>query len=301
MPSDQALEVNERLRARSTEAADLAARREAAEQREAFASEPAGVQYEQPDGVDGLWVTAADTDRGALLYLHGGGYVMGSPEARRKSVGHLVRAARLSALVPRYRRAPEHAFPAAVDDAVAAYRWLLDRGHAPERLVIGGDSAGGGLAIAAALRLRDEGAPLPAGLLAISPWIDLTCESEFYETRREADLMVTREALVEMAEHYLAGADPAHPLASPIYGELSGLPPLFVAAGSDEILLDDSLRLARSAAIAGVELTLRVDAGMQHIYHVFVGYVPEADAAVAAIGAWIAQRVGEDQRGLPVR
>jgi len=291
-PSTQALEINERLRARPSGSAGLAAQRQAAELREEFASEPAGVVAVERAGIDGLWLSAQDAGPGVLLYLHGGGYVVGSPEARRKSAGHLAAAAQASVLVARYRLAPEHPFPAAIDDGVAVYKWLLEQGHDAEHVVIGGDSAGGGLAVATAVRLRDEGVPLPAGLLAISPWTDLSCESELYEARREADLRVTEEGLASMARTYLNGADPGHPHASPIRAELSGLPPLFIAVGSDEILLEDSLRLAREAAIGGVDATLRIDAGMQHSYTVYAGYVPEADAAITAIGAWIAERVG---------
>jgi monoterpene epsilon-lactone hydrolase len=291
MPSAEAQAVHEALRNRPSGPPDLAVMREAAEQREALTAEPA-VEAEAAPGIDGLWIAPTGAEAGTLLYLHGGGYIMGSPEARRKTAGHLAAAADFSALIPRYRRAPEDPYPAALEDALAAYGWLLDQGHTAERIVIGGDSAGGGLAIAVALRLREDGAPLPAGLLAVSPWLDLTCEREFYEARQHADLAVTTAALKMMAGSYLGGSDPTDPLVSPIYAELLGLPPIFVAVGGDEILLEDALRLAHSAALADVELTLRIDAGMQHNYHVFSGHMPESDAAIAAMGTWLRERVG---------
>ena len=290
MPSAEAQAVHEALRNRPSGPPDLAVMREAAEQRETLTAEPA-VEAEAAAGIDGLWIAPAGADAGTLLYLHGGGYVMGSPEARRKTAGHLALAGGVSALVPRYGRGPEEPYPAALEDALAAYRWLLDQGHAPERIVIGGDSAGGGLAIAVALKLREDGAPLPAGLLTVSPWLDLTCERDFYEARQHADLVVTTAALKIMAGHYLGDSDPTDPLVSPIYAELLGLPPIFVAVGGDEILLEDALRLAHSAALADVALTLRIDAGMQHNYHVHGGHMPESDAAIAAMGAWLAERV----------
>lgn len=291
MRSDEAQAVHEALRNRPSGPPDLAVMREAAEQREALTAEPA-VEAEAASGIDGLWIASAGTETGTLLYLHGGGYIMGSPEARRKTAGHLAGVAGFSALVPRYRRGPEDPYPAALEDALAAYRWLLDQGHAAERIVIGGDSAGGGLAIAVALQLREDGGPLPAGLLTVSPWLDLTCEREFYEARQHADLAVTTAALKMMAGNYLGDSDPTDPLVSPIYAELLGLPPIFVAVGGDEILLEDALRLAHSAALADVELTLRIDAGMQHNYHVFGGHMPESDAAIAAMGTWLRERVG---------
>ena len=290
MPSAEAQAVHEALRNRPSGPPDLAVMREAAEQRETLTAEPA-VEAEAAAGIDGLWIAPAGADAGTLLYLHGGGYIMGSPEARRKTAGHLAFAGGVSALVPRYGRGPEEPYPAALEDALAAYRWLLDQGHAPERIVIGGDSAGGGLAIAVALKLREDDAPLPAGLLTVSPWLDLTCERDFYEARQHADLAVTTTALKMMAGNYLGDSDPTDPLVSPIYAELLGLPPIFVAVGGDEILLEDALRLAHSAALADVELTLRIDAGMQHNYHVYGGHMPESDAAIAAMGAWLAERV----------
>ena len=290
MPSAEAQAVHEALLNRPSGPPDLAVMREAAEQREALTAEPA-VEAEAASGIDGLWIAPAGAEAGTLLYLHGGGYVMGSPEARRKTTGHLALAAGVCALVPRYGRGPEEPYPAALEDALAAYRWLLDQGHAAERIVIGGDSAGGGLAIAVALALREDGAPLPAGLLAISPWLDLTCERDFYAARQHADLAVSTVALKMMAGFYLGDADPTDPLVSPIYAELLGLPPIFVAVGGEEILLEDALRLAHSAALADVELTLRIDAGMQHNYHVYGGHMPESDAAIAAMGAWLAERV----------
>jgi len=194
------------------------------------------------------------------------------------------------ALVPRYHLAPERPFPSAVEDAAADYRWLLGEGHHPERVVIAGNSSAGGLTVAAMLKLRDDGAALPAGGVPISPWVDLVCTGETLETNAAADLTVTKASLLRMAGQYLDGADPRNPLASPLYADLSGLPPLLVVVGGAEALLDDSVRLARSAGMVGIDVTLYIRAGMQHIFPIYCGAIPEADAAVAMIGAWMRSR-----------
>jgi epsilon-lactone hydrolase len=189
-----------------------------------------------------------------------------------------------------YHLAPERPFPAAVEDAAADYRGLLSEGERPERTVVAGDSSAGGLAVATMLKLREDGASLPAGGVPISPWVDLACTGETLDTNAAADLTATKASLQRMAGQYLHGADPRTPLASPLYADLSGLPPLLIVVGGDEALLDDSVRLARSAGMAGVDVTLYIGAGMQHIFPIYCGAIPEADAAVAMIGAWIRSR-----------
>ena len=191
--------------------------------------------------------------------------------------------------MPRYRLAPERPFPA-VEDAAADYRWLLREGSRPERVVVAGDSSAGGLAVATMLKLREDGEPLPAGCVPISPWVDLACTSETLEGNAAADLTATKASLQRMAGLYLQGADPRTPLASSLYAELSGLPPLLIVVGGDEALLDDSVRLARSTGMAGVDATLYIGGGMQHIFPIYCGAIPEADAAVAMIGKWIRSR-----------
>src|ERR671915_2607561 len=286
MVSPEALKLNEILRnAPKAVDMDLSHQREAGEHAEDMTSEPEGVVFEEAHAVHGLWATPRSWDgESAIMYLYGGGYVISSPHSRRKLAGHLAKAAGARALVPRYHLAPERPFPSAVDDAAADYRWLLGEGHHPERVVIAGDSSAGGLTVAAMLKLREDGSPLPAGGIAISPWVDLACTGETLETNATADLTVTKTSLQRMAGQYLHGADPRTPLASPLYADLSGLPPLLIVVGGDEALLDDSVRLARAAGMAGVDVTLYIGAGMQHIFPIYCGAIPEADAAVALIG-----------------
>jgi phosphinothricin tripeptide acetyl hydrolase len=219
-----------------------------------------------------------------VLYLHGGGYVIGSPRSHRHLAAAIASAAAASALLLDYRLAPEHPYPAAVDDATAAYRWLLDQAIAPERVVIAGDSAGGGLAVATLLALRDARVPLPAGGVCISPWVDLTCSGESYRTKADVDPIVRQAGVAEMATAYLGSASPRTPLASPLFADLRGLPPLLIHVGSDEVLLDDAVQLAARAKAAGVETTIEVWERMIHVWHWFLPMLDEAHAAVEAIG-----------------
>lgn len=272
----------------------LAQRREAGEHAEGLTAEPLGVRYAPAPEVDGIWVEPPEARTGAaLLYLFGGGYVLGSPASRRKTAGHLALAARTRVLVPNYRLAPEHPFPAAVEDAVQAWRWLLAQGADPRRSVIAGDSAGGGLAVATALAARDRGLPMPAGVAALSPWADLTCSGASMESRAAADVECTRAGLLQMAGWYMAKGHPRQPLASPVFADFAGMPPLLCIVGGDEVLLDDSVRLVRSAGIVGTDATLYVQAGMQHVFPIWAGAFPEADAAISLVGAWIVSRTGQ--------
>jgi acetyl esterase/lipase len=270
---------------------DLPARRLAGEQAEAPTSEPIGVTVAPEAAVDGLWVVpAAPRARAAILYLFGGGYVLGSPASRRKTAGHLATAAGMRVLVPNYRRAPEHPFPAALDDAADAFECLLTRDVDAGRTFVAGDSSGGGLALALLLALRARDEPLPAGVVAMSPWADLTCTGASMTSRADSDIMCTRDGLAGMAAQYLAGHDPRDPLASPVFGDLSDLPPLLLLVGGCETLLDDSVRVATAAGVHGTDAQLVIGAGMQHVWPTWVGALPEADAAVRLIGDWITQR-----------
>ena len=212
------------------------------------------------------------------------------PATRRKTAGHLALAAGARVLVPNYRLAPEHPFPAAVEDAVRAYQWLLDHGGEPSKIFLTGDSAGGGLAVATAIAVRDRHLPMCGGIVAISPWADLTCSGESMTSRAEVDIEITRAGLLEMASTYLHGADPTQPLASPVLADLTGLPPLLCLVGGDEVLLDDSVRLVRNAGVAGIDATLSITAGMQHVFPIWAGSFPEADAAIGLIGNWVRTR-----------
>lgn len=227
-----------------------------------------------------------------VLYLHGGGYAIGSAKSHRHLAVAIAKAAGTRALLVDYRRAPEQPFPAAVEDAVASYRWLLATGQAAQRVVAAGDSAGGGLTVAMLLALRDAGTALPAAGVCISPWVDLTCSGLSYQTKAASDPMVTREGVARMAAWYLAGADPKTPLASPLYADLRGLPPLLVHVGSEEVLLDDARQLAAQARAAGVEATLEIWPEMVHVWHWFLGMLDEAQRAVDRIGEFVVAKLG---------
>lgn len=244
-------------------------------------------------GVPAEWIDAPGgaTDR-ALLYLHGGGYVAGSIDSHRNLTGHLAKALGCRVLALDYRLAPEHPHPAAVEDATAAYRWLLAEGFAPGHLAISGDSAGGGLTVAALVKLRDDGAPLPACAVPISPFADMEGTGESMTTRAAVDPMVSPGQIREIAGLFLGGGDPRDPYASPIHADLSGLPPLLVQVGDAEVLLDDSTRLAERATAAGVAVTLEVWPEMIHVFQASAGYVPESDEAVARIAAFCRHHLG---------
>jgi acetyl esterase/lipase len=243
-------------------------------------------------GVSAEWVVApeADGDR-VVLYVHGGAYCIGSPRSHRLLVAHLSSQAKARVLNVDYRLAPEHPFPAAVDDAVAAYRWLLGQGIAADRIALAGDSAGGGLTLATLLALRDAGDPLPAAAVPISPWTDLELTGESVETRAAVDLMVLPDRLKETADWYANGADLRHPHLSPLHGDYERLPPLLIQVGDAEVLLDDATRVAAIARAAGVDVTLEVWDEMPHVFQAFVGLLPEADQAVAGIGEWVRAQI----------
>lgn len=243
-------------------------------------------------GVPAEWVSAGEVDADrVILLLHGGAYTRGSFVTHRGLAARLSAASGARALVIAYRLAPEHLFPAPVEDATAAYRWLLQSGIRPERVVLVGDSAGGGLAVATLLALRDAAetsrAPLPAGAVLLSPWTDLTGTAESVRRCAEVDPWLNAERLALVAGLYLGGADPRHPLASPLYGDLRGLPPLLIQVGTDEILLDDATGLAERAREAGVEVTLEVWEGMWHVFQGFAAEVPEGRQAIEKIGTFV--------------
>lgn len=227
-----------------------------------------------------------------LLYLHGGGYCYGSCNTRRDLAARLSRNGGVRVLLPEFRLAPEHCFPAAVDDVVRVYRWLISSGFAADRIVVGGDSSGGGLAVALLVSLRDAGDPLPAAGVLLSPWTDLEASGESMVTRAEFDPLIDPEALRTLALLYAGDADVRHPLISPIYADLHELPPLLVHVGRDECLLDDSVRLVRRAQAAGVDVSFKIWEDMWHTFQVFAGSVPEAFSAVTEIGAYVAAKVG---------
>lgn len=239
-------------------------------------------------GVGAEWIAApgAANDR-VILYLHGGGYVMGSINTHRAMIARISRAAQARALAIDYRLAPEHPFPAAVEDATAAYRWLLAQGYHPGRIVLAGDSAGGGLVLAALIALRDAGAPMPAAAVPISPWTDMEGTGDSVKTKAARDPMVQQDGLLSMAKMYVGQADPKNPLLSPLYADFRGLPPLLIQVGEAEVLLDDSTRVAERAKAAGVKVDLEVWDDMFHVWHVFAKLLPEAQQAIDRVGQFV--------------
>lgn len=243
-------------------------------------------------GVLAEWIAApgADADR-AILYLHGGGYVIGSLDSHRTLGYDLSKAAGARVLMVDYRLAPEHPFPAAVDDAVAAYRWMTANGSDPARIAIAGDSAGGGLTVAALVALRDTGAALPAAGLCISPWTDMEGSGESMTTKADVDPLIQPGGLDWFAAHYLNGADPKSPLAAPLHADLAGLPPLMIQVGTSEVLLDDATRLAARAEAVGVEVTLEAAEGMIHVWHLFAPLLSEGRAAIERAGTYLRSKM----------
>jgi phosphinothricin tripeptide acetyl hydrolase len=243
------------------------------------------------------WVAPVGATSGAVIYyLHGGSYTFGEMTTYLDVLGRLVRMARARALWLDYRLAPECPFPAAVDDAVAGYRWLIEQeGVDPQRIIIAGDSAGGGLALATMLAARDAGMPLPAGAALLSPWTDLTGESATAISRARVDPMLVGARIAHAGQTYLAGADPRNPLASPLFADLRGLPPLLIHVGDAEVLLDDARVLAERAHAAGVAVTLHVWDGMFHVFPIFPTWLPEARKAVAEMASFILTQVGQSE------
>jgi acetyl esterase/lipase len=253
-------------------------------------SEPAEVDYthEVVGGVPGLWAVPkrAVWDR-VILCFHGGGYMMGSPYSHRKMYGHLAKAVGCRALLVDYRLTPEHRHPAQVDDAVAAYRGLLELGVSPAHVMFAGDSAGGGLAIGAQLRARDAGLPLPSGAMTMSAWTDMTLSGASYDANRPKDSVFRREMVSGLVSGLLGPQpDASDPYVSPLSADLTGLPPIYLQVGGDEALLDDSIVLAKRAAQAGVKAKIDVFPDMLHSFQMAAGRAPEADDAVARLAAW---------------
>lgn len=255
--------------------------------------EDATTEAADAGGVAAEWVAAPGVAQGrVVLYLHGGGYVIGSIATHRTLAYNFSKAADARVLVIDYRLAPEHPFPAAVDDAVAAYKWLLGQGVKAANIAIAGDSAGGGLTMATLLALRDGGVELPACAVPMSPWVDLEGVGETMTTNHDADPMVQKPGLDRMAGMYLGGAEARQPLASPIHGDLKGLPPLLIQVGTRETLLDDSRRLQKKALADGVQSTLEECGGMIHVWQLFAPMLSEGREAIDRAGLFIRNQAG---------
>jgi epsilon-lactone hydrolase len=245
-------------------------------------------------GVPAEWLTPVGVETDAtVLYLHGGGYCIGSLDTHRPMASRIAAATGCTVITLDYRLAPEDPFPAALDDAVGAYRELLASGARPERTAIAGDSAGGGLTVATLLALRAERDPLPAAGVCLSPWVDLTQTAPSFDALAAVDPMVSRAGLHVMASAYLGSVDPRTPLASPLFAEdFGGLPPVRIEVGECEVLLDDSTRLAERIEAAGGEVSLTVWPELIHVFQAFAGpLVPEAQESIDAIGAFLAQHL----------
>jgi len=254
-------------------------------------SPPAGDIRLEPinaNGVAAEWSLALGSDPSkVLLFFHGGGYCSGSIVSHRGMVTEAGRAARARTLAVGYRLAPEHPFPAAIEDARSAYRFLLDQGVAPSKIAIAGDSAGGGLTLALMTRVRDAREPLPACAWLVSPWVDLQMTGASLADKAVTDPLISKSYLEELASAYLAGADPTNPLVSPLNADLAGLPPLLVQVGSAETLLDDAVRIARRAGAADVRVNLEIWPHMIHAWHLWAAQLEAGRRAIASAGAFI--------------
>lgn len=265
-----------------------------------LATEPAGVSYDEiiAAGLPALWADPAGCDRElVLVFFHGGGFVSGSKDSHRKLAAHLARAAGCRALIPDYRLVPEHTFPAQLEDARALYDWLLTEGHQPSKIAFAGDSAGANIATASALSLKRDNRPLPAAIVAFSPWYDMEAVGETFESNAATDAFISRELVHFVAPLFLGGHSPADPLANPLHSDPSGLPPVFLTCGGDETLRSNVEGFAELARQAGVEVALQVCDGMQHVYQSMVGRAPEADASITEAGKWLRQRLRAHRHG----
>lgn len=248
-----------------------------------------GVKEKEIDlnGVNGIKFTPSEMHPSNILYFHGGGYVVGSPTSHRSMTSHIASASHSVVWSMDYRLGPEHHFPAAVEDGLTSYRGLLESGYDPQKVVISGDSAGGGLSVATAIRIKEEKLPMPAALVLISPWTNLASNGWSYQHKAKSDPVVHQNILINCSEQYLGGADCRHPLASPIEADLSHLPPMLIQVGAEEILLSDSITLAERAGGANVEVVLEVWPKMFHVFQYYHHRLRHANEAISRIGTWV--------------
>ena len=276
---------------------DLATNRDIVENLHLAAIEPEAVTYAEVDagGVPAMWCIpqSCDTDR-VLLHSHSGGSVVTSMHTDRKAVGHIAKVVGARALVLNFRRAPEHKFPAQLDDVEKAYRWLLAQGIRPENTASIGHSIGGNLAVSLAVRLRDKGVPLPAAILSVSPWYDLEMSNETWETNAKTDLLLSRQAVEGFREAWIGDTGVARndPRVNMLYADLTGLPPMMVYYGSHEVLVGEAIEFAKRAKEAGVDVSLHSLPEGQHIFILGAGRVPEVDEAIEVIGRWLRSKLG---------
>ena len=236
-----------------------------------------------------------------FLYLHGGAYALGSCDSHRALATRIASAGNVATVLPEYRLAPENPFPAGLQDCVAAYRALLDKDYAADDIIIGGDSAGGGLTVATMLQLRHDGVPLPRAAVLLSPFLDVSASGESMTTRAGQDPWFEPENLSVVIDHYCPHEDPRNPLLSPVFANVAGLPPALIHVGDDEILLSDSTRFADKLREAGIKVELEVFPELWHVFHLFVGKMPESRVAIDKIGAYIREMFGSPQPKVPAK
>ena len=280
----------------STRHESLDAARDFGENWEALTAEPGGVDYIETDagGVPAMWAIpkGCREDR-VILCFHGGGFFSGSMYTHRKMFAHFAKAIGCRALIVHYRRSPEHIHPAQVNDTLAAYRWLLDQGIPSNQIAFIGDSAGGGLSITTLLLARDKGLPMPAATMPISAWFDMEAKGGSMGSNHGKDLLLNREWVKSLGAMVLGErGNPRDPYVNPLYGDLKGLPPVYMQAGGEEVLLDDSLRLAEQAKKAGVDVRLDVFPGMQHTFQMAAGRAPESDESIRRFAGWVKPKLG---------
>lgn len=241
------------------------------------------------DGTEAEWIIpqGCENSEKVMYFLHGGAYGMGSIKSHRPIVARIARRCKVKAVHINYRLAPEHIFPAAVEDSEKCYKWLLKQGINPKDIIVCGDSAGGGLTMATLIKLRDDNVPLPMCGIGLSPWLDLGTTGASYDERAHLDPYIDKEAVMDWAKRYLGDTPHNHPLASPAYADPHGLPPLLLQVGTHELLHDDAIMFAENAAKAGVNVELEIWEDMFHVWHAFAGFMPEADMALGNIAKFI--------------
>ena len=251
------------------------------------------------EGIQAEWLipfSSSARSEKVILYLHGGGYVTGSIEDHRMMCGLLANATGTKVLIPEYRLAPEHPFPAALDDALKVYQWLLDQGYSSANMIIAGDSAGGGLSIATVLALKEKSGSLPAAVVCLSPWTDLALTGQSHATKAKTEAILNKDVLHEWALCYTDESNLTNPLVSPIHGDFHGFPPLLIQVGSEEILLDDSTLLAEKARSAGVDVILKIWDGMWHVWQALGDLIPENKKTFEEIGQFVQRQFGRIEK-----
>ena len=257
-----------------------------------YAKLPADIHCQSinADGISAEWISAPDADLGVILYIHGGAYALGSINVHREFIVRLVQATKIRCLAINYRLAPEHPFPAALEDATTIYGWLLNQGVDASQIIIAGDSAGGGLALGTMVTLRDNGEQLPSWAVCISPWTDLALTGASIQSKAKVDPILDLASLQMYARYYAGENELTSPLISPLYANLKGLPPLLIQVGTDEILLDDSTRFAEKARDAGVNVTLKIWDEMFHVFQL-IPFLPETKKMVDSIAEFVSQNL----------